>query len=216
MNDYCVYEHLFPNGKRYIGISRNAEKRWRNGKGYDNQPKISHAINYYGWGNIQHNIIVDGIGKRQAETLETYLISALNTIDNGYNTSIGGDNINTSYLNEHILFKIRESKRLDEKYEQKQNPGGIVSIFESAKYNHEIAENFNIVDETIEKEFPDYKELHSNMFYDGEFERCEAYWYYARIIYEEVLVNKKPFALVKGKIKPYERYRAEFYLKAGD
>lgn len=32
---FCVYEHLFPNGKRYIGItSKNLEARWENGNGY--------------------------------------------------------------------------------------------------------------------------------------------------------------------------------------
>ena len=47
--NYCVYEHIFPNGKKYIGISCDAEKRWRNGKGYETQPKIARAINKYGW-----------------------------------------------------------------------------------------------------------------------------------------------------------------------
>ena len=110
-DNYCVYEHIFPNGKRYIGISSDAEKRWRNGKGYETQPKVARAINKYGWDNIAHNIIVDNVSKAQAETIEQYLIAELNTIANGYNVSIGGDNINAYYLDEYILAMIRYVER---------------------------------------------------------------------------------------------------------
>jgi len=103
---YCVYEHVFPNGKKYIGISSDAEKRWRNGKGYETQGKIANAINKYGWDNVKHNIIVDGITKKQAETLEKYLIAELHTIDNGYNTSTGGKSIVAYYLDDYVLRMI--------------------------------------------------------------------------------------------------------------
>lgn len=37
--NFCVYEHLFPNGKRYIGItSKNPKARWENGNGHDTMP----------------------------------------------------------------------------------------------------------------------------------------------------------------------------------
>lgn len=103
---YCVYEHVFPNGKKYIGISCDAEKRWRNGKGYETQGKIANAINKYGWDNVKHNIIVDGITKKQAETLEKYLIAEFHTIDNGYNTSTGGKSIVAYYLDDYVLRMI--------------------------------------------------------------------------------------------------------------
>lgn len=106
-DSFCVYEHVFPNGKRYIGISCNAEKRWRNGKGYETQPKVARAIKKYGWDNIEHNIIVDNVTKGQAEALERYLIAELHTIDNGYNVAIGGESINAYYLDEYILSMIR-------------------------------------------------------------------------------------------------------------
>ena len=32
---YCVYKHIFPNNKVYIGVTcQKPEYRWRNGKGY--------------------------------------------------------------------------------------------------------------------------------------------------------------------------------------
>ena len=109
--NYCVYEHIFPNGKKYIGISCNAEKRWSNGKGYETQPKIARAINKYGWENVTHNIIVDGISKEQAETLEKYLIAELKTIDRGYNTSTGGNCIVGYYLNDYTLAMLNYAKK---------------------------------------------------------------------------------------------------------
>lgn len=38
LNNYTVYKHTFPNGKIYIGITKQApSKRWRNGTGYSGQ-----------------------------------------------------------------------------------------------------------------------------------------------------------------------------------
>ena len=41
--EYSVYCHTFPNGKRYVGISSDCEKRWRNGKGYETQQKMANT-----------------------------------------------------------------------------------------------------------------------------------------------------------------------------
>ena len=61
--EYSVYCHTFPNGKRYIGISSDCEKRWRNGKGYETQPKMDRAIKKYGWDNFQHIIVYENLTK---------------------------------------------------------------------------------------------------------------------------------------------------------
>lgn len=106
VKSYCVYMHRFPNGKKYIGMSQNAEKRWRNGKGYETQGKIANAIAHYGWDNIDHVVILDGVSKEQAQQLEKFLIAELDTIENGYNTAIGGDNVNGTYLDSYILSMI--------------------------------------------------------------------------------------------------------------
>ena len=43
---YWVYIHLFPNGKRYVGLTtqKSINERWRNGGGYKNQKLIYNAI----------------------------------------------------------------------------------------------------------------------------------------------------------------------------
>ena len=49
MKDWCVYIHIFSNEKKYIGItSQSLKNRWRDGKGYKEQPIIWKAIQKYG------------------------------------------------------------------------------------------------------------------------------------------------------------------------
>lgn len=147
--NYCVYEHIFPNGKKYIGISCNVKERWRGGKGYENQPKIARAINKYGWENVTHNIIIDGISREQAETLEKYLIAELKTIDRGYNTSAGGTCPVSYYLNAYTLAMINYAKKNFEPnfiYPVSFNDGeeiGMPEIVAEGKTDKEIAEFFN-------------------------------------------------------------------------
>ena len=188
---YCVYEHVFPNGKKYIGISSDPEKRWRAGKGYETQGKIANAISHYGWNNVKHNIIVDGVSKEQAETLEKYLIAELNTVEEGYNTAIGGDGITASYLNEHVLYMIRESKRDDQKYGWVQPTDGIVSFAEKAKFQKPLADLFNSIDEYVEQHYSEYKHYHTTPLSDGANHRCDMYWYYVSEVYKVATGQKE-------------------------
>ena len=98
--DYTVYIHTNKiNKKCYIGITnRDAEKRWKNGKGYletkkngeFNQPKFANAILKYGWENFEHIIWAIGLSKEEACRAEQLLISLWDSIDNGYNILKGG------------------------------------------------------------------------------------------------------------------------------
>jgi group I intron endonuclease len=98
MNKFIVYAHINnENGKRYIGItSQNAERRWRDGKGYKNNIHFYRAIKKYGWNNFRHSIIAHGLLQDNAEALEKKLIKWYHTNDlnYGYNTTIGGDGLN--------------------------------------------------------------------------------------------------------------------------
>lgn len=178
--DYCVYEHKFPNGKKYIGITSDAKKRWRNGKGYETQDKVNRAINKYGWDNIQHNIIVDGITKEQAEALEKYLIAELHTIKNGYNVSSGGENITSYYLDAYVLKMINSAKRYKEKYDItyifpiKLSDGivGIVSLVEEGKTDKERAEWANEASRAVVQKHRRYSTT-------SEDDVC-SYWFHMR------------------------------------
>lgn len=210
MKTYSVYEHVFPNGKRYIGISCEPEKRWNGGHGYDVQPKMKRAIQYYGWNNIEHNIICEGLPKEQAERLEMYLIDKLDTIDNGYNVSIGGDNINSYYLNEHVLYMLRENDADNKRYGFNEPGDGIVAYFKKGKLDKKHAEIVNAIDEAIECDFSDYKRAFRGFHkIDARNERVEGYFYYAFWILNQLSNG----FYEKNKIKPYMMARAEWMLR---
>lgn len=94
MQNWKVYIHVFPNGKRYIGItSRQVEKRWKNGNGYYNHKLLYNAIKKYGWENIDHVILFDNLSEVEAKQKEKELIQKYNTFNKeyGYNLTLGGD-----------------------------------------------------------------------------------------------------------------------------
>jgi hypothetical protein len=91
VENYCVYVHIAPNGKKYIGITcQKPSKRWSEGYGYRNQNKFYNAIKKYGWDNFQHIILVTNLSREEACAMEQELIFINDTINNGYNQSKGG------------------------------------------------------------------------------------------------------------------------------
>ena len=91
---YTVYEHVFPNGKKYIGITcRDLKKRWKGGlRGYDHNDYMQNAIKKYGWENVKHNVLASGLSKEVAENEEIRLIALydLTNRNKGYNLEKGG------------------------------------------------------------------------------------------------------------------------------
>ena len=96
MDNYTVYMHISPSGKKYIGITgQSIERRWGNGSGYKNCISFYRAIEKYGWDNIEHIVLYSGLSKENAETKEIELIKKYNTTDSkyGYNIENGGSTI---------------------------------------------------------------------------------------------------------------------------
>lgn len=62
---FIVYCHKNKvNGKRYIGITcQQLNQRFRNWKGYKSSPHFNHAIQKYGWGNSNMDIILRRVAK---------------------------------------------------------------------------------------------------------------------------------------------------------
>ena len=119
MSDYCVYRHLFPNGKSYIGITNDTKRRWKNGKGYRGQRKIESAIRKYGWENVSHIILCDGISENEAKRLEIEYIKIFDAVNNGYNLSHGGDAFfagrhHTKYSRSRISARMKEYEKTPE------------------------------------------------------------------------------------------------------
>ena len=97
LKNYTIYCLLFPNKKRYIGLTGNRpEDRWDKGTGYTQQPFIYNAIKKNGWNNIEHIILETNLTKQEAEKLEKYYIQLYETTnsDYGYNLTFGGEGHN--------------------------------------------------------------------------------------------------------------------------
>ena len=110
--NYVLYLHTVPNGKRYYGItSMNPNKRWANGKGYLNNPYFTNAINKYGWDNIKHEVLFDGLTEHEAQELEKYMIQWYDTANRkyGYNLSTGGESSSGYKHTEDARRKISEN-----------------------------------------------------------------------------------------------------------
>ena len=111
MNNYKLYVHICPNGKKYYGITKmEPKKRWNYGNGYRTNPYFTNAIKKYGWNNIEHIILFDSLTEYEAKELEKYYIQWYQTADRkyGYNISLGGDGSNHS---EETLKKLSEIKK---------------------------------------------------------------------------------------------------------
>ena len=110
---YSLYMHVFPNGKLYIGITKDVKARWRaGGYYYKKQPKMWRAICKYGWNSIKHIVLKSDMTQVEAENAEKVLIATLGTIENGYNTAIGGKGLNGSYLSPYLSEMVNAGRKL--------------------------------------------------------------------------------------------------------
>ena len=111
---YCVYIHISPSNKRYIGItSQKPHKRWgKNGRGYLDNSYFTNAIEKYGWDNFQHIIIARGLTEEEAKWIEEELIREWDSTNRskGYNITKGGESGNGyKWTEEH---KQQQSERM--------------------------------------------------------------------------------------------------------
>ena len=91
---FFVYCHTVPNGKVYIGQTRqNPYTRWHNGSGYRQNPYFTNAIKKYGWENIKHEILEYDLSQEEANAIEKEYISRYRSNDRryGYNITDGGE-----------------------------------------------------------------------------------------------------------------------------
>lgn len=90
---YCVYMHISPSDKRYIGMTgQDPKKRWGNGKCYKENSYLSRAIEKYGWDNFQHVILEKNLTMEEAQIKEIELIEFYQSSNRnfGYNIESGG------------------------------------------------------------------------------------------------------------------------------
>lgn len=91
--NWCVYKHTCPNGKVYIGLSKDVKKRWgQYGEQYKECKKFHNAIMKYGWINIKHEILKSNLAKEDAGIFENEMIQKYKSTNPkyGYNMTSGG------------------------------------------------------------------------------------------------------------------------------
>ena len=142
--NYKVYMHIFPNGKAYIGITRQEPKvRWGGGNGYVRNEYMYRAIKKYGWENIEHIVLFDGLSKNDACEIEKELIKKHKTNNKnfGYNIESGGQ---CSSLAESTKQKLREAhtgKRASEETKDKMSASRKRFLSENPEYYQKNLEN---------------------------------------------------------------------------
>lgn len=92
MNEYKVYMYAFPDGKRYIGMTKHTLRERRN-YGYQHNEPLRQLVRKLKWNEYQHEILCDGLTKEEACEKEKYYIKLFDTTDpnKGYNISHGGN-----------------------------------------------------------------------------------------------------------------------------
>lgn len=120
-DNYTVYMHVTPSNKIYVGLTcKTPRARWNNGNNYSTQLHFYRAIKKYGWDNIEHIIVAEGLSREEAEILEIDLIKYWDTTNqgNGYNKSTGGKAFSGTGIIPVIQYdlnlnKIKEYKSVD-------------------------------------------------------------------------------------------------------
>lgn len=137
---YTIYCHVFPNGKKYIGITRTKLGRrfGKDGANYKTCVLVNRAIKKYGWENVEHIIIDVANTKADAEARERQYILEYQT-DNprfGYNILPGGD-VSTNDATEEMRHKLgngnRGKKKTDE--QKRKISEGVKKAFDRPESN---------------------------------------------------------------------------------
>lgn len=112
MITYTIYQHIFPDGKQYIGVTRrDPQIRWGpGGYHYKNNPPMWKAIQEFGWDNIQHIILESNVSEEEVSRKERQYIEQYDTTnpEKGYNRQRGGLSDESFYYDENQIVKLYE------------------------------------------------------------------------------------------------------------
>lgn len=136
---YIIYCHTFPNGKKYIGLTKTTlKKRWKNGNGYKTCHLMQRAVSKYGWDNVQHDILGTAETKDVAEEMERKYVSLYKTDDAkfGYNILPGGD-VATNDATEEMRHKLGNGWRGKHRSEEEKEKisRGVAKVFQRKESN---------------------------------------------------------------------------------
>ena len=147
MNNYTLYKHTSPSNKVYIGITKlDVKLRWRNGTGYQLQPRFYNAIKKYGWDNFSHEIIFRNLDEDEAKLLEQMYIALYESTDpsKGYNISQGGESASGYVRTNETNLKSSEShkRRLENNNEEKDRISAVLYYNEHKELTNDIIKTY--------------------------------------------------------------------------
>lgn len=82
---FKIYMHIFPDGKKYVGVCQNCRDRWHEGNGYAYNEEMYKEIQKYGWNNIEHKVLLEVTDGYIAYAIEKLLINELDLVHKGFN-----------------------------------------------------------------------------------------------------------------------------------
>ena len=88
---YGVYVYEFPDGMKYVGMTKHSIQERRD-NGYQHNKELQSAIRKCGWKGFKHYFVATGLTLEEAEEIEKKTILALRSSEktHGYNKSAGG------------------------------------------------------------------------------------------------------------------------------
>lgn len=90
-SNHCVYKHLVPDGRYYIGMTSHLLSRWEyKGLHYKNTKLFYHCIKEYGWDNIEHIVLHSNLSLAEAKELERKYIKEAKEAGVSLNQNNGG------------------------------------------------------------------------------------------------------------------------------
>lgn len=121
---YTVYKHTTPDGKCYIGITKqDVYNRWKSGSTYKSNYYFYRAIRIFGWHNIKHEIIATELTKEAAAEMEVALIQQYHSDirSHGYNIAPGGFAPKQSEATKKKLSELHKGMRASESTKAKMS-----------------------------------------------------------------------------------------------
>lgn len=120
-----IYLRTDPNGKHYVGLSCDIERRWKEENIEALHPKRTHdndlyfALKFYGINRFT-NIVLEEIPYDEQKTIyenaeilserEKYWIEFYNSYNDGYNKTHGGSGVATSQAEQRKIFESRKNE----------------------------------------------------------------------------------------------------------
>lgn len=171
------------NGKIYIGKTINMHKRHlkylscvRNGS---SQPIVKAMIKY-GVENFTFEVVSTFMNEDELNKGEIYYINKFNSINEGYNISLGGDGGDTmsNHKNKDIIYKKRSAKisgnnSYQYRHDLDEHIKEIIELNSNGLSANDLAEKFNCSEKAIKSRIPNYNKISSSNHNKGD----ESYQY---------------------------------------